>query len=107
MVTLRDEHCASVRCVTSRGARHVRGMLTAKAAGRVWCGGGSRDGARDVRGRVSSYATSNGGLLVLHRLNLSPQLRPVPALLAPLCPAKPQLCACDRTPCNSRHVPPA
>ena len=61
---LRDDSCASVRCIVSRSARHsARGLLTARAAARVWCGGGSREGSRDVRGRVSAYATATGALV--------------------------------------------
>ena len=63
LAVLRDDSCASVRCVVARAIRHRSGVLTAKAAGRVWCGGGSKEGARDVRGRVSAYATTSGELL--------------------------------------------
>ena len=63
LAVLRDDSCASVRCVVARAVRHRTGVLTAKAAGRVWCGGGSKEGARDVRGRVSAYATNSGELL--------------------------------------------
>ena len=63
LAVLRDDSCASVRCVVARAIRHRSGVLTAKAAGRVWCGGGSKEGARDVRGRVSAYATTTGELL--------------------------------------------
>ena len=63
LASLRDDSCGSVRCVVSRAIRHRTGVLTAKAAGRVWCGGGSKDGAKDVRGRVSAYATASGELL--------------------------------------------
>ena len=63
LAVLRDDSCASVRCVVARAIRHRSGVLKPKAAGRVWCGGGSKEGARDVRGRVSAYATTSGELL--------------------------------------------
>lgn len=58
---LHDPKLAKLRCLASRAPRHHRSaVLTARAAGRVYCGG---DGEAGTDGRVNAWSTSNGALL--------------------------------------------
>ena len=58
---LRDERLSELRCLAARPPKHVRGVaLTARAAGRVFCGG---DGPSSGAGRVNAWSTNTGSLI--------------------------------------------
>jgi WD40 repeat protein len=58
---LSDPKLVRLRCLASRPQRHHRSaVLTARAAGRVFCGG---DGDGTADGRINAWSTSNGTLL--------------------------------------------
>ena len=64
---LRDEYMGQVRCMAARPPRHHRSqLLTARAAGRIFCGG---DGAGGNDGRINAWSTSNGALLCAQSLD--------------------------------------
>ena len=67
---LRDDAMLKLRCLAARGQRHHRGqLLTARAAGRIFCGGDGTSSAVD--GRINAWSTSTGAMLCAANLDSS------------------------------------
>ena len=63
----RDEYMGQLRCMAARPPRHHRSqLLTARAAGRLFCGG---DGAGGDDGRINAWSTSQGTMLCAQSLD--------------------------------------